>query len=315
MKKRNFDFFKNLPKFLIGYGVIIVACIVMALISGIKLDIQFSGGSQATYSFSGDIKLNDIESVAQDTLKTDVTVSESASYTDDTSKKFTISVSNHSTIDAEQTDELLKALQEEFKDNNVKQEEIISVSASIGTNFFFKCLVAVALAGVLVVIYVAFRFRKIGGWSAGLFSLIGLVLDILVAFSTCVILGITIDSNFITVILTLLGYSLNDTIVVFDKVRENKRIMGGDKDIKEIVNVSNNECVSRNIMTTLATFLAIMTILVVAEINGLATLRSLTIPLAFGMISGSVSSLCVAPILWGLYVSDKSSNPKKRKSR
>ena len=312
MKKRNFDFIKGLPRFLIAYGIIIVACIVMIFVSGVNLDIQFAGGSQATYSYTGDIKLNDIESVAQEVLKTDVTVSESASYTNKSDTKFIISVSNNKTVDAKQTDQLLKALEEKFKDNNIEQVEIISVAASVGTTFFLKCLVAVAIAGVLVVIYVAFRFRKIGGWSAGLFSLIGLVLDIITAFATCVIFGLTIDASFITVILTLLGYSLNDTIVIFDRVRENKRIMGGDTDIREIVNVSNNECISRNVMTTLATFLAIITILVVAELNGLATLRSLSIPLAFGMVSGSISSICVAPILWGLYVAKKGPKTKKK---
>lgn len=312
MKKRSFDFIKGLPRFLIAYGIIIVACIVMIFVSGVNLDIQFAGGSQATYSYTGEIKLNDIESVAQEVLKTDVTVSESASYTNKSDTKFIISVSNNKTVDAKQTDQLLKALEEKFKDNNIEQVEIISVAASVGTVFFLKCLVAVAIAGVLVVIYVAFRFRKIGGWSAGLFSLIGLVLDIITAFATCVIFGLTIDASFITVILTLLGYSLNDTIVIFDRVRENKRIMGGDTDIREIVNVSNNECISRNVMTTLATFLAIITILVVAELNGLATLRSLSIPLAFGMVSGSISSICVAPILWGLYVAKKGTKTKKK---
>ena len=312
MKKRSFDFIKGLPRFLIAYGIIIVACIVMIFVSGVNLDIQFAGGSQATYSYTGEIKLNDIESVAQEVLKTDVTVSESASYTNKSDTKFIISVSNNKTVDAKQTDQLLKALEEKFKDNNIEQVEIISVAASVGTTFFLKCLVAVAIAGVLVVIYVAFRFRKIGGWSAGLFSLIGLVLDIITAFATCVIFGLTIDASFITVILTLLGYSLNDTIVIFDRVRENKRIMGGDTDIREIVNVSNNECISRNVMTTLATFLAIITILVVAELNGLATLRSLSIPLAFGMVSGSISSICVAPILWGLYVAKKGTKTKKK---
>ena len=88
----------------------------------------------------------------------------------------------------------------------------------MGTKFFAKCLVAVALAAVLLVIYVALRFRKIGGMSAGVMAVIALVHDVLMVYFTFVIFRFPIDDNFIAVVLTILGYSLNDTIVIYDRV-------------------------------------------------------------------------------------------------
>ena len=129
-------------------------------------------------------------------------------------------------------------------------------------------------------------------------ALIALLHDVLLAFFAAVILRLNIDSNFIAVVMTLLGYSLNDTIVVFDRVRENRRHYGQSKSIAEITNISNNQVLSRNIMTSLTTVIAIVTIMVVAEIKGLTSLRTLTIPLTVGLLSGTYSSVCISPGLW-----------------
>jgi preprotein translocase SecF subunit len=100
-----------------------------------------------------------------------------------------------------------------------------------------------------------------------------------------------------SVILTIFGYSLNDTIVIYDRLRENTKLYPS-MDFRENVNNSINQTLGRTIKTAFATFIAIMTVLIVAEINGLTTLRSFVIPMAFGIVSGSVSTITLSCPLW-----------------
>ena len=180
---------------------------------------------------------------------------------------------------------------------NISPYSETSVNPSIAGTFFVKSLFAVLLTAVLVIIYVGIRFRKIGGVSAAVTALCALILDLLVTFCICILFRLQIDSNYIAVVLTILGYSLNDTIVVYDRVRENRQL-DPDMEIGELVDRSINAVKIRNFVTTLTTFCAVMTIVIVSELCNLTTLRTFAIPMAFGLISGCVSSLFVAGPLW-----------------
>ena len=182
-------------------------------------------------------------------------------------------------------------------ENGISPYSETSVNPSIAGTFFVKSLFAVLLTAVLVIIYVGIRFRKIGGVSAAVTALCALILDLLVTFCICVLFRLQIDSNYIAVVLTILGYSLNDTIVVYDRVRENRQL-SPDMEIGELVDRSINAVKIRNFVTTLTTFCAVMTIVIVSELCNLTTLRTFAIPMAFGLISGCISSLFVAGPLW-----------------
>ena len=161
-------------------------------------------------------------------------------------------------------------------------------------------MVAVTITALLVVLYVGIRFKKIGGVSAALTALVALVFDVLVTFFICIIFRLQIDLNYVAVVLTILGYSLNDTIVVYDRVRENERLFP-DKEIGDLVNMSINKVLIRNIVTSVTTFLAVMTIVVVSELFGLSSLRTFAIPMAFGLISGGISSIFISGPLWVIW--------------
>ena len=113
-----------------------------------------------------------------------------------------------------------------------------------------------------------------------------------------------IDANYIAVVLTILGYSLNDTIVIYDRVRENKKL-NPSMGVGELVNLSINQTIIRNIVTTITTIIAVLTIVVVSEIYGLTSLRTFAIPMAFGLVSGGISSLFVAGPLWVIWKNRK----------
>lgn len=299
MREFKIDFNKALKFVLIAYIAIFIVGIVFAVIGGVNLDINFRGGAKISYSYTGDIKDADIKAIADEQLKKDYTLTKSTSLAGDT-QTFEISLSGKNAISAETQEKLTKALADKFKDNKVALYNSTSVSPTIAGTFFVKSLVAVLLTALFVVIYVGFRFRRIGGISAAMTALLALVFDVLITFFTCVIFGLQIDSNYIAVVLTMLGYSLNDTIVIYDRIRENAKL-NPDMEIGNIVNVSINRVMIRNIVTTITTFLAVMTIVVVSELHGLSSLRTFAIPMAFGLVSGAISSLFVSGPVWVIW--------------
>ncbi len=309
MREFNINYNKTLKPFLIAYLAIFAIGIIIACIFGVNLDINFSGGTKISYSYSGEIKQNDFENVVKSKIDKSFTVSQSTSLAGNT-KTFEIALVGKDSLSAEIQEKLTTALTEKFIDNKITLYNSNSVSPTIAGSFFLKSLVAVLITAVLVIIYVGFRFKKIGGISAALTALCALVFDILITFFTCVIFRLQIDSNYIAVILTILGYSLNDTIVIYDRIRENERLFP-DLQIEDLVNKSVNKVMVRNIVTTVTTIVAVVTIILVAELFGLTTLRTFAIPMAFGLISGSVSSIFIAPPLWVIWKKYKNSKITK----
>ncbi len=311
MRNFNIDFNKTLKPALIIYIAIFVIGIVWAVIFGVKLDINFSGGAKVSYSYTGEIADSDIKPIVDKEIGKEYSLSKSTSLAGDT-QSFEIALSGKNALSAEKQEALTKALTEKFKDNKIELYNSNSVSPTIAGSFFAKSMVAILITAVLVVIYVGIRFKKIGGVSAALTALLALVFDVLITFFTCIIFGLQIDSNYIAVVLTMLGYSLNDTIVIYDRIRENERY-NPDMEIGELVNLSVNKVMIRNIVTTVTTLLAVATIVVVSEIYGLTSLRTFAIPMLFGLLSGSLSSLFISGpvwVIWKRYRANKSAKAK-----
>ncbi len=302
------DFNKLLKPALIVYAAVIAVGIILTSILGVNLDINFSGGARISYSYTGDIDEAKVKEFAELALSEKTEVSTSSDMTG-SSKQVVISVIGNSSLSADAQEALTEKLQKEYPKNKIALYDSNSVSPTVAGSFFVKSLVTVIIAGIGVVIYVGFRFKKIGGVSAALSAFAALILDCIVAFLACTMFGLSVDSNLIAVILTLLGYSLNDTIVIYDRIRENKALYP-QKKIAELANESLNAVKTRTLITTITTVLAVITIIVVAEIFGLTTLRSFAIPMAFGLVSGSVSSLFVSIPIWVKYKERKIKNKR-----
>ena len=309
MLSSKFNFCKNIKIPLIIYSAILVLAIVFAFIhKGVNLDINFKGGSRFTYTYTGEIATDDAEKAIETALKKDVTVTQSQSIAGDSTKLVVTLVADESLSTEAQktvTDSLAKA----FPENKVQLGDSTTVSPTVASGFFVKSIVAVVIAAILVIIYVGIRFRKIGGVSAAITALFALVLDVISAFAVCIIFKLQIDTNFMAVILTILGYSLNDTIVTYDRIRENRRFYPSEE-LSLVVDTSLSQTMRRNIVTTTTTFLAIVTMIVVAEIFGLSTLRTFTIPMAVGVVSGCYSSMCVSGPIWVLWINKQAAKRK-----
>lgn len=296
VKKNTVNTQKAFKICIIVYAIIFLVGIITTVVMGPKLDINFSGGTRITYSYTGDVAEKDFSAAVKEVVENEFAVSSNTSLAGDT-KTFAINLAGKQALSAETQEAITVKLEETFADNEFELYDSNSVSPTVAGSFFIKSLVAVLLTAVLVVIYVGIRFRKIGGFSAGITALCALVFDLLITFFVCVIFRLQIDSNYMAVVLTILGYSLNDTIVIYDRVRENQKYYP-QLTIRENVDESISDVLVRNIVTTVTTVCAVLTIIVVSELYGLTSLRTFAIPMAFGLISGSISSLFIAGPLW-----------------
>ena len=302
MFKKEIDFNKAFKIALVGFAVFFAIGILFTAIFGVNLDLSFKGGTRIIYSFEGEAPA-DAEKVIEDALKVDVSTSVSTSYTDN-EQRLVITLAGTNALSNEAQQKLEDTLTTTYKDKNFSLYDANSTDPTLAGAFFTKSLVSVLLAGILGVISVGIRFRKIGGVSAALTAFAALFLDVFVAFFACTIFGLSIDSNFIAVLLTIFGYSLNDTIVIYDRIRENKSLFP-KLDTPSLVNMSINQVKVRTVVTTITTLLAVVTIIVVAEVFALTTLRSFCIPMAFGLVSGCLSSLFISSPLWVLWKTKK----------
>lgn len=296
MNKKVFDFVgKKKIWFLISLSLIVVIAIA-TVIRGVEIAIEFKGGTIISYAYEGDTDIKSVQKDIEELLDTPVTIQEGESLATD-SKSVSISFSYDEGLSAEKQESLTDLLTEKFPDSNIELLDSNDVDPTSGKEFFLKCAITSILAAVLIILYIAWRFKKISGWSAGVCAVVGLIHNLIFVFGTFVVVGYEIDSNFIAVILTILGYSVNDTIVVYDRIRENKQLMK-NASLSELVNVSTAQSMRRSLRTSITTVSTMVIVSIVAYIYGVSSILSFSIPMIVGMVAGTYSSLFIASPLW-----------------
>ncbi|HAJ97218.1 MAG TPA: protein translocase subunit SecF [Ruminococcus sp.] len=293
---KQFHFSENKKTFFIISAVLVVASLLTTL-KGVEVSIDFKGGTIVSYSYSGDLNETACQSAIESILNTPVTLQKGESFDADTNI-LTVSFSYDESLTLEQQENMLNAMLETYPDNNIQELESNDVSPSSGREFFAKCIVAVIFAALLLIIYIALRFKKISGWSAGIFTIITLLHDIIITYGSFVLCGFEIDSNFMAVVLTIFGYSINNTIIVYDRIRENQKLMGQDTTVAELVNSSASQTMRRSLRTSITSVSTMIIISVVASVFNVNSILSFSVPMTFGLIAGTYSSQCIAPTLW-----------------
>ena len=310
-KTPHINFIGNRKKFYTFSCALIAIVLVFCAVFGVKMDVEFKGGSMVTLSYEGDVDLPSLKSEIGSQLgQNDLTLQTGSDISGN--QTLTVTLPGSQTLTTEQLDDMLTAINEAHPENNFEQNEVSNVNATIGKEFLFKSLVALVAACVLILAYVAFRFRKIGGLKAGSTAIVALLHDMFVVFGVFVILRIPLNGNFIAAVLTILGYSINDTVVIYDRIRENsalysKKQMG----LAELVNLSVNQSFSRSLMTSITTCLALGVVCVVSVIYRLDSIYTFAFPLLFGMVSGVYSTICIATPLWVDWKSKKKAAQKE----
>ena len=313
--RNEYKFLENRKKFLLFALCVICVGVIFNIFRGVKLDIKFTGGAMLKYSYALDKSVSDSDVSASDYMKLDkanvasvvkevtgkdstITIAQSATSEGGVKNTVTVSMSGKKTISEDAGEQVAEKLTEIYPKVKFSLIDSNSVDATTGSEFFGKCLVAVILAAVFMIIYVALRFKKIGGMSAGVTAIIAIIHDCLIVYFTFVILGFSIDDNFIAVLLTIIGYSINSTIIIYDRIRENRGIMGSKATYAELANRSLNETLGRTINTNLTLVAAVLTIVVVAYIYDIRSIITFAVPMMAGVIAGAYSSMFISNSLW-----------------
>lgn len=290
-------------------ALVIIVAAVGIIVRGLKVAIEFKGGTMISYTYTGDIDVNEAQSIISGIVDTSVNVRSGESF-ESGSRELTVSFTSDTGLTADRQTQLTDALQENFTEANLQLYDSNDVSPTTGKEFFLKCLVAMVLAAVLIIIYIAIRFRKIGGVSAGLCSVLALLHDLVVAFAASVLFGFEFNSNMVAVILTILGYSINNTIVIYDRIRENRQLMP-KASMNDIINAGCSQSLTRSIRTSITTIGTMLIVTIVVMVSGYDSLLSFSVPLLFGLISGTYSSLFVAPVTWSWWMEKRAAKEKK----
>ncbi|WP_322790714.1 protein translocase subunit SecF [Sedimentibacter hydroxybenzoicus] len=272
--------------------IIMLAGIISIFVNGVNLSIQFKGGAILKYSFEGEMDTIKAENISTEVLNrnTEVQITEDLVTQ---SKKLVLNLSGNSGLEASEQGELEKALKKEFPNSNITLAESNVVEPFIGKRFLTNGMIAIGLTSIFIILYVRFRFQRLSGLSAGVIGLIAMLHDVLVVFFVFTILKMPINDSFIAVTLTIIGYSINDTIVIYDRIRENQPYYT-KKSFEELVDVSINQSLSRSINTSATTAISILIVYFLAFLYNIESIKTFSIPMFVGVISGCYSTVCLA---------------------
>ena len=304
-EKKPVDFVALRKRFLTVSSCLMAAIVLCAVVFGVRLDTEFTGGAMITLRYEDSFALSDVQATAAEALGSkDLTLQTGENVaTGEQTLKISMPGTETVTTDAVQT--LLDSLNEQYPENAFAQLSLSNVSAAMGTKFLQKSLVAVVFALAVILLYIALRFKNIGGLTGGMMAVLALLNDLMVVFGTFVLLRTPLDGNFIAAMLTILGYSINDTVVVYDRIRENRSLMGKKATFEELVNQSVNQSARRTIITTVTTVMALAVMCIISKLYGLDSIFTFAFPLTMGMLSGVYTSLCVSTSAWVLWTERK----------
>ncbi len=264
-------------------GIILIIGLILGIIRGVNLGIDFTGGTLMEIEFHKYIPAKEIREIID---KYDKNSSINMLGVD----KTTVQIRMNEDFNNEERREIF----EDFKTKyNLAEEDLLRADQfgpSVGKEIQGKALLAIVISVIGMLIYIAFRFEL----SFAISAIIALTHDILIVLAMYSIFRIPINSPFVAAILTILGYSINDTIVIFDRIRENLKFTRKKADYAKIANDSIRQSFSRSINTSLTTLVTILALYIL----GVEQIREFALPLIVGIIAGTYSSIFIASPLW-----------------
>lgn len=285
-----FHFIKNKKVTLTILAVVLVAGICSFLIRGFNIDIDFSGGTEIQIDLGTEVTseiCDNVNAIIEEKLGHE--------YVSSTTKSTAISTTaiirtGTAALSTEQQSTLLNALTEAYPETDVDNIEITTIQPTVGDSLTKKAILAVVIAVALMLVYIWIRFEL----ASGIAAVVCLSHDLFVMFAVYSLFQIPINSNIIAALLTILGYSINATIIVFDRVRENKKNDTEGKPFGELVNDGIHNTLGRSVNTTVTTLLTIGMIYLL----GVDSIKDFALPLIVGIVAGLFSSVFVSGMLW-----------------
>lgn len=281
---------KNYSKqcLMISAGIMVLALLLSLFGMGINVGIDFSGGMSMQYTMGEAVTQSDIEGVLNGIGLKDYAVSVQGTGRD--SINIRIKAIDEDGVQGVQAS-ITEALQAKYP-NAAIYGDVNYVGPVAGATLLRNAFLSVLIAALCMLIYIAIRFD----FNSGAAAVLGLVHDVLIMLSFMVILRsfVQMNSSFIAAMLTIVGYSINNTIIIFDRIRENARKMPSSTPRVDVVNRSIKECLGRTINTTLTTLVTIVCL----YIFGVSSIREFALPIIVGIISGVYSANMINGYVW-----------------
>ena len=278
--------------FLVPLVIVLIGAIFMFACGGFVQDVDFAGGMTMYVDMGKEVKLDD---VAKTVAAADASIKSPKVLNSDDN----VIIIQTTPIERDVRDKIIDALCKEYSIERTAILQVEDVTATMGAELRSQALKAALIACVLMLLYITIRFEFFTGISA----VICLLHDVLIMLSFYAIFRIPMNANFIAAMLTIIGYSINNTIVVFDRIRENQGKAA--RDLKSLVSTSISQTLKRSIYTTLTTIIPVILLYVL----GVDSIKDFALPLMVGLLAGTYSSIFLAGSTW---VGFKSLNKKKK---
>lgn len=284
---------------MLGSLIVIIACFCMMPVfnkskgSPLNFSVEFAGGTSLTVGFDKEYTLSDAEKEIVPVIADAAGIGEAGISVQTVAGTNEIVFKMPELIDDGTDDSQMAKVRTALTDKlNADVKEANVISGSVSSEMSKNAIFAVSLAAVLMLIYIAIRFHDV---KFGTSAVIALLHDVAMVFCLYIVLRLTVGNTCIACLLTIVGYSINATIIIFDRIRENADVMRTKKaSYKDIVNLSINQTFSRTIYTSLTTFVTIF----VLYIMGVASIKEFALTLMAGIIVGAYSSVCITGPLW-----------------
>ena len=278
--------------FTISIILILLAPIGMGIFSAkdgkaLNYSLEFMGGTSTNVTFNEDLSIEEIDEqvkpvVQEVTGDANIQAAKVAGSNEIIIKTRSLSL--------EEREELNKKLVDTFgvDESTISAE---SISSTVSSEMRRDAAIAVVIATICMLLYIWFRFKDVRFASS---AVLALVHDVLVVLAFYALARVSVGNTFIACMLTIVGYSINATIVIFDRIRENMKTMGKQQDLAEVVNLSITQTLTRSIYTSLTTFIMVFVLFIL----GVASIREFALPIMVGIICGAYSSVCITGSLW-----------------
>lgn len=295
-ERKVIDFLGKRRAIFIFTAAVLVTGSIISAVRGVTLDTQFTGGVILKYTCEG---TPDTEKAAKDIeniLNRPVSAQAGEDFVSG-QEKLVLNLGGNQGISPQEQEKVLKELQSMQPELNYQSSETYAVEPYIGARALKNSVIAIVLAALFIVVYIRLRFSALSGFSAGVSGVIALLHDVFIVFLVFGVCKIPLNDAFVSVTLTIIGYSINDTIVLYDRIREH--MSGHTKEgLVPLVNRSITETLGRSINTAFTTVLCVAIVLVFAVIYNIESIKIFALPMLIGMISGCYSSICVAGAIW-----------------
>lgn len=276
--------------------------IIFFLINGIQLDIQFQGGSLIKIEMPDD-KFDTAR--AEELVKTSIGKKATAQKltnllaNNKQQHMLLINIANKEALDANEINKVVADIRKTFSVKESANMSVDNVEPFFGNELKNRAMQAIFIASILMVLYIWWRFKSMG-LSAGVTAVIALVHDAAIMLMAYIIFKLPINDSFVAAILTILGYSINDTVIIYDRIRENKAMLRKIS-VSELANRSINQTLTRSINTVVTVLICVIVLLIFGTVYNIQSIKEFSLPLLIGLSSGTYSSVCIASPLWVWY--------------